>query len=300
MARSGFKPHWPAALLVPWLAVVSPAHAGGVVVCDNCANPKQAAVGSAAGTTLVVDLLQVKISGYEVEYDRELKRYRALPTQIPAPVNEAFLRVMALAESHGAAGAAVTPQAGGKGAVIPVHPDDPGGANGISFPEDFKGLTAYDVVQSATTRSQLETRIGSAFSGATTGSTVWNSLSTTLSSVGLSFVSRLFGVSSVTYAVTWRDGSQTLLKLEPDSVHQAQYVKGKSRDAQGNPIPDAAATGPEAPDIFGGDYHFQDRHAIENWLQAAKLYGVHVDNVGIDSLQLRCTWNGQTLACSGR
>ncbi len=312
MGRRGFNPRWQAALLIPWLAVATPAHAGGVVVCDNCANPKQAAVGSGAGTTLVVDFLQVKINGDEVEYDRELKRYRALPTQIPAPVNEAFLRVMALAQTHGPAGTAFTPQAGGNGAVIPVipsipsipvhpdDPDDPGGAHGIAFPEALKGLTAYDVVQSATTRSPLETGIGSAFSGAKTGSTVWNLLSTTPSSVRVSFVSRLFGVSSVTYAVTWRDGSQTLLELEPDSVHQAHHVKGKSRDAQGNPIPDAAATGPEAPGIFGGDHHFQDRHAIENRLHAAKLHGVHVDNVGIDSLQLRCTWNGETLACGGR
>lgn len=285
-------------LLEAGLFLSGDAHAGGLVVCDNCVNPRQIAASSGTGTTLVVDLAQVKLHGFEVEYDRELKRYRAITTAVPSPVSSAFQRMMGLANQDASASSLGAPQAAGNGAVIPVHPDDPGAANGIVFPEEFKDYSAYDVVQAATGRARLESRIGAAFSGATTGSTAWNSISTTLSSVGLSFVSRLFGVDSVTYKITWRDGSQTHLVIEPNSVDQARYVKGKSRDAQGNPIPDASATGPEAGDIFAGDHYFPDPLTMREWMQAAKLYGMQLDDSGIETLRLRCTWNGETIACS--
>jgi len=285
-------------LLATALFLSGTAHARGLVVCDNCANPRQIAASSGSGTTLVVDLAQVKLHGFEVEYDRELKRYRAITTAVPSPVSSAFQRIMGLSKPEASANSSGAPQAAGNGAVIPVHPDDPGAANGILFPEEFKAYSAYDVVQSATGRARLESSIGAAFSGATTNSTAWNSISTTLSSVGLSFVSRLFGVDSVTYKITWRDGSQTQLVIEPNSVDQARYVKGRSRDAQGNPIPDASATGPEAGDIFAGDHYFPDPHTMREWMQAAKLYGMQVDDSGIETLRLRCTWNGETIACS--
>ncbi|WP_411851420.1 hypothetical protein ACLB90_02185 [Stenotrophomonas sp. LGBM10] len=283
---------WLALLLATALHLPGNARASGLVVCDNCVNPRQIAAATGPGPTLVVDLAQVRLHGFDVEYDRELQRYRAMTTAVPSPVSSAFQRIMALANLD------ASTRAGGNGAVVPVHPDNPGAANGIVFPEAFKDHRAYDIVQSATARARLESSIGAAFSGATTQSTAWNSISITLSSVGLGFVSRLFGVESVTYAITWRDGSQTHLVLEPDSVHQARYVRGRSRDAQGNPIPDAAATGPEAGDIFAGDHGFPDAHAMREWVHTAKLYGVQVDDARYDTLRLRCTWNGETLACS--
>lgn len=295
MKHRGFATTSLPLLLGTGLFLSGDAHAGGLVVCDNCVNPRQIAASSGAGTTLVVDLAQVKLHGFEVEYDRELKRYRAITTAVPSPVSSAFQRVMGLAHLDASASAA---GAGGKGAVVPIHPDDPGLANGIAFPEEFRDYRAYDIIESATARARLGSSIGAAFSGATTNSIAWNSISTTLSSVGLSFVSRLFGVDSVTYRITWRDGSQTELIIEPDSVHQARYLKGKSRDAQGNPLPDAAAIGPDAGDIFAGDHYFPDRRSMREWMQAAKLYGMRIDESGIEILRLRCTWNGETLACT--
>lgn len=198
------------------------AHAGGVVVCDNCANPRQAAIGSGSGMTIVVDFAHLKLYGFEVEYDREFKRYRAITTSIPAPVTDAFHRIMALAEGRIQPSSHALKRAGGSGAVVPIHPDNPGVTNGLTFPEGFKGINAYDVVMSATTRTQFEQQLGAAFSGASTGSPVWNSLATTLSSLGLSMISRLFGVDSATYVITWRGGSKSVFVIEADSQSTSQ------------------------------------------------------------------------------
>jgi hypothetical protein len=142
-------------LLGAGLFLSGDAHAGGRVVCDNCVNPRQIAASSGTGTTLVVDLAQIKVHGFEVEYDRELKRYRAITTAVPSPVSSAFQRIMGLANQNASASSLGAPQAGGNGAVIPVRPDDPGAANGIVFTEEFKNYSAYDVVQSATGRARL-------------------------------------------------------------------------------------------------------------------------------------------------
>lgn len=37
---------------------------------------------------------------------------------------------------------------------------------------------------------------------------------------------------------------------------------------------------------------------MREWMQAAKLYGMRIDESGIEILRLRCTWNGETLACT--
>ncbi|MFN4160668.1 MAG: hypothetical protein ACK4FW_01570 [Stenotrophomonas sp.] len=76
-------------LLGAGLFLSGDAHAGGRVVCDNCVNPRQIAASSGTGTTLVVDLAQIKVHGFEVEYDRELKRtgpsLRQFRRRYPAP-----------------------------------------------------------------------------------------------------------------------------------------------------------------------------------------------------------------------
>jgi hypothetical protein len=275
-----------------------PAHAGGVVSCENCANPRQTAIASGIGLTVVADVSGRKLLAFDVEYDRELHRYRALPVAIPDEVNATFhrlLRLMEVArESPGDAGS----QARGRSAIVPVHPDDPSNTNGITFPDAFKSLTASDVVISATHRSGLETAIGTAFCGSDTRSAVWNALSTTLTSIVVSVASRLTGVDSVTYVITWRDGSITRLVVAADAVDRARYQPGQSRDPEGNVIPDGASTNPETGPDLAGTYTFSDEQTLNNWLNAAYIYGVQVD-VAEHSLPVSivCRWNGRTLEC---
>jgi hypothetical protein len=76
-----------------------PAHAGEVVSCENCANPRQAAIASGIGLAVVADVSGRKLLAFDVEYDRELHRYRALPVAIPDEVNATFHRLLRLMEA---------------------------------------------------------------------------------------------------------------------------------------------------------------------------------------------------------
>jgi len=291
---------WLAACLLLAAAVVSqsPARAGGVVPCSPCADPRSAALQSGVGLTVVVDPDQRRLNGYTVEYDRELRRYRAVPTAVPAEVTATFRRILALPQGHIASGTQFVPQAFGSGAVVPIHPDDPQSANGITFPPAMKDLNAYDVVHSATYRSQLELAVGQAFCGANSEHAAWNSLATTLSSIVLSWVSKLFGVQTVTYVITWRDGSRTKLVISPDSVDRARYVSGESVDASGNRIPDGAASNAETGEGYSGAYHFNDEQSYQNWLDSAHLYGVQIIvNPGAAPSGPICRWDGRQLQC---
>ena len=183
-------------------------HAAGVLVCDNCRDPRALALSSGTGPTIVADFQQRRIHGFDVEYDRELRRYRATRAQIPGPINASFNRIMGMLDNNVPTVQFAPRQRAGRGVQYEVHPDDPQYANGISFPEEHKNLNAYDVVQMATERSRLEGDIGKAFTGATTSSAARNGMATFLSSIGLSFVSKTVGIDSAIYRITWRDGSK--------------------------------------------------------------------------------------------
>src|SRR5687767_4618708 len=77
-------------LLAPVALASYSAEASGVVTCDYCVDPKNTAINSGAGLTIILDYDQRKILGYEVEYDRELKKYRAISQAIPASINSSF------------------------------------------------------------------------------------------------------------------------------------------------------------------------------------------------------------------
>lgn len=280
------------------LGLHATAHAGGVVPCNACADPRSAALQSGAGLTVVVDLERQRLNGYNVEYDRELRRYRAVPTAVPPEVTAMFNRILALPRGNVGPGTQFVPQWFGRGAVIPVHPDDPQNANGITFPADLKDLNAYDVVQSVTYRTRLELGIARAFSAADTAQPAWNSLATTISSIILSWVSKLFGVDTVTYVITWRDGSRTRLVIAPNAVDRAKYVSGESVDADGNRIPDGAVSNEATGEGFAGAYHFSSEQGLQNWLDAAHIYGVRIEEVPGSPLSGNsCTWDGKRLHC---
>lgn len=197
-------------VLLALAAMVSPlAHAGGVVNCENCVNPKQAALDAGIGLTVVVDVSGRKLLAFDVEYDRELNRYRALAVPIPDEVRATFNRLLHMLDSARKSPGSGTPQARGRNIVVPVHPDDPANTNGITFPDAFKSLTASDVVLSASHRSGLESAIGTAFCGADTRFPTWNAIATTMTSIVMSVGDRIAGVDGFTYVITWRDGSVT-------------------------------------------------------------------------------------------
>lgn len=255
---------------------VQDAHAAGVLVCDNCRDPRALALYSGTGPTIVVDFQQRRLHGFDVEYDRELRRYRATRAQIPEPINASFNRIMGMLDNNVPTVQFAPRQWAGRGVQYEVHPDDPQYANGIGFPEEHKNLNAYDVVQMATERFRLESAMGKAFTGATTSSRAWNSMATFLSSIGLSFVSKALGIDGAIYRITWRDGSKTTLAIVSSSVDTARYVQGQSKDANGNMIPDGAATSPGLAQHFAGTYNFNSRDDLDRWIDSGRLYGVNM------------------------
>jgi len=285
-------------LIALGVLVPQPAHAGGVISCEGCPDPKQAALASGVGLTVVVDVSGKRLLAYDVEYDRELNRYRALSVPVPDEVRGTFNRLLRLLEAARKAPDEAAPQARGRNVIVPVHPDDPSNTNGITFPDAFKALTAADVVLSAGDRSGLERAVGGAFCGADTRFPVWNALATTMTSIVMAVGSKLTGVDSITYVITWRDGSITRLVVAVDSVDIAKYQSGQSRDPAGNLIPDGAATNEQTGPGFAGVYTFSDERTLNEWLSAAYVYGVPV-NVVEHSLPVSivCRWNGRTLEC---
>ncbi|WP_164147028.1 hypothetical protein [Stenotrophomonas maltophilia] len=277
---------------------VQDAHAAGVLVCDNCRDPRALALYSGTGPTIVVDFQQRRLHGFDVEYDRELRRYRATRAQIPGPINASFNRIMGMLDNNVPTVQFAPRQWAGRGVQYEVHPDDPQYANGIGFPEEHKNLNAYDVVQMATERFRLESAMGKAFTGATTSSRAWNSMATFLSSIGLSFVSKALGIDGAIYRITWRDGSKTTLAIVSSSVDTARYVQGQSKDANGNMIPDGAATSPGVAQHFAGTYNFNSRDDLDRWIDSGRLYGVNMfPGAPPESLQIVCEWNGTDIVC---
>jgi len=277
---------------------IEEANAAGVLVCDNCRDPRALALTSGTGLTIVTDFAQRRLHGFDVEYDRELHRYRAVRTPMPDSIGASFNRIMSMLDNNAPSASFITRQQSGRGVVFDIHPDASSSANGITFPEAHKNLNAYDVVQMATERSRLEDDIGREFTGATTSSQTWNSLATFLSSVGLSFVSKTIGVDSAIYLITWRDGSKTRLLITPDSAGSAKYVSGESKDAAGNRIPDGAVTDPKTAQNYAGVYSFDNRDELDRWSDAGRLYGLNMFSDGpAESLQVVCYWDGRTVTC---
>lgn len=268
-----------AILAVSWH---SSANAAGVVRCDNCAYPHNAAIRSGAGPTYVFDYANRTVRGYEVEYDREIRRWRALPHAVPAQVLATFQQV---ADPTFMATMA-------KGGVVRIGPGS--GNHNYNFPAGFRDANAHDIVTNATLRGMLGDAIARMYTGADTGNDTWDNLAISLQSIGLSITGSTIGADYVTIVIVWSDGSQTTLRLDAGSTHQAQYQPGQSTDSNGNKIPDWSVTGPGGG-AYVGDYSFRDPFDLVQWVESARWYGVPV--TGSSGTRIRCTWDGQTLRC---
>lgn len=271
------------AILIIFLlaARASDVYAAGVVRCDNCAYPQNAAIQSGAGPTYVFDYQNRTVRGYEVEYDRELRRWRAIPHAVPAQVAATFQQVADPAYMATMA----------KGGTILIGPGS--GNTNYSFPPGFRDANAHDIVTNATLRGLLEGEIARMWAGANTGNETWDNLAISLQSVALSIAGSTVGANYVTLVIVWKDGSKTTLKIEAGSTHLARYQQGESRDSNDNRIPDAAATGGGGAS-FVGDYSFRDTMSLVEWIESARAYGIPVTGAGE---RIRCTWDGQTLRC---
>ena len=288
------------------------AKASGVVVCNDCPSSTNRAIAAGIGLTAVVDITQVKLLAYDVEYDKELRRWRALPTPVPGSVNKAFVNAVDVVSKArdssprvegGGSAAPLKGRAGDRagGPALYLYPDAPTIQNGVVFPDAFKGSTAHEVVQNATWRQRLGLSLADAFKGTDASNPLWNGIAGGVAQAVLTW-GDYFGAGTVTMVITWRDGSVTVYRLTTDNINEAKYSKGDSRDKLGNKIPDASVADPQSAADFAGRYYFGEGASgaaeLQNWLDSARMYGIPItDGSGVRH-GVDCSWNGTTLKCS--
>lgn len=294
--------------------------AGGVIECNRCPSTVNAAISKGNGLSLVVDFENVTLSAYEVEYDRELRRWRTVRTPIPSQISSAFYRIMeaaSIAASSRPPDGILNPEAdrfgddsiphtysdrNKGGLVVTVHPDNPQLSNpaGFNFPDAYKDLSASDIILSATSRTRFGQYLAEGLAGAGTSSAAWNSIAFSVQQLALTWASK-HGAGSIMVIVQWRDGSRTAYRVTTDNVTEANYVDGESRDALGNKLPDAAIAAPETAPSYVGDYYFgEGDHGQQNrnrWIDSARLYGIRIGGASRNDSRMYCSWDGVTIAC---
>lgn len=294
-----------AALLVT-SCIVTNVDAAGVVVCNNCFSPKDAAINSGIGFTIVMDYDSQKLYGYEVEYDRELKRHRAVTNQVPDSIVQAFHRGLSIAgpPSITASEIKIKPddlEAKSSGSTTyTLHAGDPNYPNPIRFPDAFRNSNAYEVVNSASVRSLLGQALARELAGATTGSDTWDSLAFQVQSLMLSIANSTIGIGSYSFVIIWSNGTKSVYTIDADTVTEAKYVNGESRDDVGNPIPDTNIANPDTAGGYAGEYRFSSGETFNSWQGSAGIYGVPVSNGSSSTTGMSCGWDGANLTCRAK
>lgn len=296
-----------------------PAIAGGVVECNRCPSTANAAISKGNGLTVVVDFESAELTAYEVEYDRELRRWRTMRTSTPASISAAFYRIMDAASlarpsappsvgvinsvDHSKTAPKQTkPDRSQGGLVVTVHPDNPQFSNptGFTFPDAYKGYSASDIVLSSTSRTRFGQYLAEGLAGADTRSAAWNSVAFSIQELALSWASK-HGAGAIIVIVQWRDGSRTVYKVTTDNVTEAKYVEGESRDALGNKFPDATIAAPSTAPGYVGDYYFgegnQGSRNLGRWLESARRYGIPIHGSSESRNRILCSWDGRSLRC---
>ncbi|MGE8226689.1 MAG: hypothetical protein ACN6RK_12975 [Stenotrophomonas sp.] len=307
------------AILALLLASLSPPTiAGGVVECNRCPSTASAAISKGNGLTVVVDFERAEMTAYEVEYDRELRRWRTMRTAVPTSVSAAFYRIMDAASlapsstSHKVDGNSELPPANVPtqtlpdkdrgGLVVTVHPDNPQLSNptGFTFPDAYRDYSASDIVLSSTARTRFGQYLAEGLAGASTGNAAWNSVAFSIQELALSWASK-HGAGAIVVVVHWRDGSRTVYKVTTDNVTEAKYVEGESRDALGNKFPDATIAAPSTAPGYVGDYYFgegsQGSRNLGRWLESARRYGIPITGSSERRNRMLCSWDGRTINC---
>lgn len=266
----------------------SPANADTVFRCDGCTRAQQynAAKNGPQGWTYVIDYENSALSLWQVKYDRETRENFVYPRQVDSVTYNRYLYILDTKIQAQVAGSPLV--------VINIGP---GQYNGTLFARDpfggFSNISAYDVVNSATVRNQLGINLAEAMSITGTQSVTLNNLGVTLNSVimGLGYP------AGFKIVITWKDGTRTTFIIDSSTANQARYAAGESRDASGNPIPDASATTSSGGGSYAGQYYFSTMDSLENWVRTAINYGIPVTGGQSGSTRLQCTWDGVALSC---
>lgn len=270
--------------------ISSEARADSVLRCDNCTASQQRSTARSGppGLTYVIDYPNAGLTLWEVEYDGELRSNSVYPLAVEPAVYERYLYML---------DAKVQAQSAQSNLIV-IH-YTPGQHNSTIFAGDplgnsgYGNSNAYEVVSSVAVRNGIGIKLARAMSLTNTGNTVLDNLGITLNSV----IMGMGAPNGFKIVISWKDGTKTTFIIDAASAHEAQYAPGESRDSNGQPIPDAAITTPNAGNVYGGAYRFDSGSSLDKWVQAAINYGIPVTGMRSGSNRLSCSWDGKTLNC---
>lgn len=273
------------------------AAADTVVRCDGCQwYQYHEKASSYPGYVYVVDIPNAQLTLWEnrnyysdpSEYDEISYGVEQLP--VPPEVEQHYLYMLdkkiEAAES-------------GKTNVV-VH-ISPGSSNNWPMAGDpfggFSNIDAFDVINSASVRTQLGANLARSHAAAQTSSEAMNNLLMTLNSVLMSITTPVSGQISFTIVITWKNGTQTTYTLDSSTANEAKYVQGASRTSEGNPIPDVSATVSPTGANYHGQYYFQTQSSLNDWVETARNLNITVSGSSTGSQRMSCTWVETTLTC---
>lgn len=280
MSTSHFPAWFLKALVFTGIALAGgQAAASGVIVCNNCSSVGAAAKQGGEGLVIVSDFPNKRIWGFRNEYDRETGQFYPRPVSIPGSIVDSHNKTMSMTDPSKA--------------QITIRQNDPA-SNSFPFPAGFEGWNAHHIATDTNMRAQFAHALAVHYTGATTGSNLWNNLTVSLKSMALGWLGTMARFDFVTVTVYWSDGSKTVMTIDKDDVTMMDYVPGQSYDSEGHRIPDYSAIGSGGREYIG-TYEFTNEDALNEWLYAASQHGIPI--TGSRSNRMSCNWDGRTLSC---
>lgn len=238
--------------------------------CSPAAYLQRASAGG-AGHHIVYDLYNRRVVGFEVFYDRELRRWDAVPEAVPAKEQE---MVAALSDFYVETGGSMAKSVEVLASQL--------GVTGLG------GANAYDVLADR----NLEVRIGDrlALQGLPAGTAT--RLINIIIDLATEIVTANQGLSDevvVEAIVRFEDGSRLSFKVTPGDSN-APYIQGSGRSANGEGL------------LEQNDFNYAASYnvtpsALGAFVSQAQRLGIPISNGSTGPGRYKCTWDGRTLDC---
>jgi len=269
-------------LLVLAAAVMFPsaAIADGIATCHGCtfsqfqAKAKQTGLGY----IYIVDATNIQLRLYHVVQDSPSVR---LASQVPVdPILKN--RFEAIADTR---------QNNEPSLVINLSPDEyyPNGFFTDNPFGGFANVSAYTVLASVTVRNGLGANLGAAKTTIPGMVGLNQTLTAAVMSAGGMFGG---GPVTITYILTFRNGTTVKYVLQANSVNEAKYVEGSARDTDNNPIPDGSLHQEGVASGYIGEFYFSTQENLNSWIDAMERQGVPVTGVQRgEERRIECSWS---------
>lgn len=259
------------------MSLLASTASAAIIRCDGCSELayEQKALAAGAGEHVVYDLANDRAIGFSVEYDRELRRPRVSPSDVPPEIRAQVTAFSALFWEVGAA----------LNQTVEIQADDLQ-AHGLD------GATAFDVVEDVSLRTRIADRLWQR-----PPSTLPVSLRNAIDAVRSALFSIIGGSKRTRINAIFGDGSRVSFMLD-FAAQEAPYDPGSALTPSGQLIPDAyAPSGSTGIWTFGKDSVGESDDA-GRFIEHLRSLGIPVTGGGDDTKTIKCSRESGTLACT--